>query len=358
LSGFPLSWMGPMSRTETAGHKSRRVTSVGEPYRVVLTDYIDDHLQPERRVLEGLASVEALNAHHEDELIGRIEHADAVVVFHEIYISRKTIDRLEKCRLIVRAGAGYDNVDGRAARERGIPFCNVPDYGSEEVADSAIALMMSLARGTHLANSILRDGTGPWTYRAVVPLARLRGRVFGVVGLGRIGSAAALRARALGMDVIFHDPYKPDGYDKALGIRRVETLEELLAQAYVVSLHCPLNEETRHLIDEAAIARIPRGAYLVNTSRGAVVDVAAVPGALASGQLAGAGIDVLDQEPPPADHPLMVAWRDPAHPAHHRLIVNPHIAFYSEEGLLDMRVKSVAACRRALLGMPPRNVVN
>ncbi len=331
---------------------------MGEPYRVVLTDYIDDDLQPERRVLDGVAQVEALGAHHEDELTGRIEDADAVVVFHEIYISRKTIDRLRQCQAIVRAGAGFDNVDGQAARARGIPFCNVPDYGSEEVADSAIALLMSLTRGTHLANSTLRDAPGRWTYHTVVPLARLRGRVLGVVGLGRIGSAVALRGKALGFDVVFYDPYRPDGYDKALGIRRVETLGELLAQSYVVTLHCPLTDETRRLIDAAAMARMPKGSYLVNTSRGAVVDTAAVPDALASGRLAGAGIDVIEEEPPRADHPLMLAWRDPAHPAHHRLIVNPHIAFYSEEGLLDMRVKSVEACRRALLGMPLRNVVN
>ena len=331
---------------------------MSESYRVVLTDYIDDDLRPERQVLDGVARVEAMRAHHEDELLGRVEDADAMVVFHEISVSRKIIDRLEKCRVIVRAGAGFDNVDGRAARQRGIPFCNVPDYGSEEVADSAIALTLSLTRGTHLANSTLRAGPGPWSYRAVVPLGRLRGRVFGVVGLGRIGSAAALRAKALGMDVVFHDPYKPDGYDKTFGIRRVETLEELLAQSHVVSLHCPLNDETRHLIDAAALAHMPEGSYLVNTARGAVVDTAALPEALRCGRLAGAGIDVIEQEPPAADHPLMLAWRDPTHPAHHRLIVNPHIAFYSEEGLLDMRVKSVEACRRALLGQPLRNVVN
>ncbi|MDY0167507.1 MAG: C-terminal binding protein [Thermoguttaceae bacterium] len=331
---------------------------MSETYRVVLTDYIDDDLEPERKALNDVARVEALCAHHEDELLGRVEDADALVVFHEISVSRKIIDRLERCRVIVRAGAGFDNVDGAAARQRGIPFCNVPDYGSEEVADSAIALTLSLTRGTHLANSKLRDSQGSWSYRDVVPLGRLRGRVFGVVGLGRIGSAAALRAKMLGMDVVFHDPYKPDGYDKALGIRRVETLDELLAQSYVVSLHCPLGDETRHLIDAAAMARMPKGSYLVNTARGAVVDTAALPDAMASGWLAGAGIDVVEQEPPAADHPLMAAWRDPEHPAHHRLIVNPHIAFYSEEGLLDMRVKSVEACRRALLGLPLRNVVN
>jgi D-3-phosphoglycerate dehydrogenase/C-terminal binding protein len=162
----------------------------------------------------------------------------------------------------------------------------------------------------------------------------------------------------LGMDVVYYDPYKPDGYDKALGVRRAESLEELLAQSYIVTLHCPLNEETRHMIDAAAIEQMPRGSYLINTARGAIVDTSAVPNAIASGRLAGAGIDVLEQEPPPEGHALVAAWRDPEHPAHHRLILNPHIAFYSEEGLLDMRVKSVEACQRALLGLPPRNVVN
>ena len=235
---------------------------------------------------------------------------------------------------------------------------NVPDYGSEEVADTAIAMMLTLARGVHVLNSRLREKRGQWHYTQVVPIARLRGRGFGIVGLGRIGTAAALRAKALGMDVLFYDPYKPDGCDKSLGIRRVETLDELLRQSLVVSMHCPLTEETRHIIDAAAIARMPHGSYLVNTARGAVVDTRAVPDALASGQLAGAAIDVLEREPPPDDDPLLAAWRNPDHVAHDRLIVNPHAAFYSEEGLLDMRLKGAEACRRAILGMPLRNVVN
>jgi D-3-phosphoglycerate dehydrogenase/C-terminal binding protein len=179
-----------------------------------------------------------------------------------------------------------------------------------------------------------------------------------VVGLGRIGTAAALRAKALGMDVAFYDPYKPSGYDKALGIRCVEDLGELLAQSYVVSLHCPLTDETHHLINRQTIAKMPAGSYLVNTARGLVVDTAAIPDAVASGHLAGAGIDVLEHEPPAADHPLVNAWRDPAHPAHHRVIINPHSAFYSEEGLMDMRTKGSHACRKALCGQPIPNVVN
>jgi len=331
---------------------------MGELHRVVVTDFIQDDLALERQILGDLADVTALGAHGEDELVGRIEQADAIILYHLICITRRTIERLQRCKLIVRGGVGYDNIDRQFARERGIPVANVPDYGSEEVADTAIAMTMTMVRGVHVLNSRLKICQGPWSYLQVVPLVRLRGRGFGVVGLGRIGTAAALRAKALGMSVLFYDPYKPDGYDKALGIRRVETLDELLAQSLVVSMHCPLTDETRHMIDAAAIARMARGSYLVNTARGAVVDTAAVPDAIASGHLAGAAIDVLEVEPPPADDPLMRAWRDPQHPAHHRLILNPHSAFYSVEGLEDMRRRTAEACRLAILGRPIRNVVN
>lgn len=327
-------------------------------FRVVVTDFVHDALEPERRVLDGLAEVAASQAHCEADLVGRVEQADALIVYHEVGLTEATIGRLTKCRLIVRAGVGFDNVDGAAARRRGIPLVNVPDYGSEEVADSALAMLLGLARGTHLLNARLRQGLMPWTYQQTVPLARLRGRVLGIVGLGRIGTAMALRGKALGMDVVFYDPYKPDGYDKSLGVRRLETLEELLEASLAVSLHCPLTPETHHMIDAAAIECMPRGSYLVNTARGAVVDTLALPEALASGRLAGAGIDVLEQEPPADDHPLLAAWRDPSHAVHHRLILNPHAAFYSEEGFLDMRVKAAEACRRAFLGQRLRNVVN
>jgi phosphoglycerate dehydrogenase-like enzyme len=244
------------------------------------------------------------------------------------------------------------------ARSRGIVVANVPDYGTEEVSDTAIGMMLAMTRGITLYNSCLREDQGPWMYTQAVPLRRLRGRTFGIVGLGRIGTSTAIRAKAIGMDVLFYDPYKQDGYDKSLGVRRVETLEELLAQSLVVSVHCPLSEETRHLIDARAIARMPVASYLINTARGAIVDVAAIPSAIASGHLAGAAIDVLEGEPPEPDNPLLRAWRDPSHPAFHRVIVNPHAAFYCEEGLTDMRTKGAQACRRAILGLPLRNVVN
>lgn len=326
--------------------------------RVVITDFVTGPLETERGILGDVADVVALCATDEDQIAERIDDADAMMMYHTISISEKTINRLKNCKLIVRCGVGYDNVDWRLARRRGIDVCNVPDYGTEDVADTAIGMMLALTRGITLYNSRLRYGQGEWGYQQAQPVWRLRGRVFGIIGLGRIGTAVALRAKALGMDVVFYDPYVPDGRDKSLGVRRVETLDELLAASHVLSPHCPLTSETHHMVRAETIARMKPGSFLVNTSRGGVVDAAAIPEAIASGQLAGAGIDVLEQEPPADDHPLLVAWRDPAHPAHHRLIVNPHAAFYSEEGMQDMRIKGSEACRRALLGLPLRNVVN
>ena len=330
---------------------------MNERYRVVITDFVTEP-SLEREVLEDLAGIEALGATSEAELRGKVETADALMVFHYLSVGRETIERLERCRVIVRGGVGYDNIDHVFARQRGIPVCNVPDYGTEDVADAAIGYALSLARGIAFYNSRLRAGLGAWAYGQGAPLTRLRGQTFAIVGLGRIGTAVAVRARALGMDVAYYDPYKQDGYDKSLGIRRVEDLEELLSQAFVLSLHCPLTEETRNLIGAAQIASMPRGTYLINTARGGVLDTTAVPGAIASGQLAGAGIDVLPEEPPREDDPLIAAWRDPQHLAHHRVLITPHTAFYSEQGLEDMRVKGAEGIRRALLGQSLRNVVN
>ena len=326
--------------------------------KVVITDFISEPLEHERRILGDLADVFALNAQSESELAGRIEDADIVMVYHYLGLSAATIARLTNCKLIVRCGVGFDNVDGAAARTRGITVANIPDYGTEDVADSAIGMMLTLTRGIHALNTRLQHAQGDWSYTQVAPVLRLRGRVFGLIGIGRIGTATALRAKALGMDVVYYDPHVPQGRDKSLGIRSVETLDELLAQAHVVSAHCPLTPETKHLLNRDTIAKMRPGSFLVNTSRGGVVDVLAVLDAITSGHLRGAAIDVLETEPPSADHPLIKAWRDPQHPAHDRIIINPHAAFYSEEGLIDMRVKGSHNCRRALLGQTPFNVVN
>jgi C-terminal binding protein len=326
--------------------------------QVIVTDFIFEPLDIERTILDGLAEVVALAAQSSAELDSRIDQAVALLVYHFVSVQSDVIARMPNLKLIVRCGAGFDNVDHRFARSRGIDVANVPDYGTEDVADAALALALSLVRGTHLLNSMCRQGTQQWSYELAIPLFRIRGRVFGVLGAGRIGTAAALRAKALGYDVVFYDPYVRDGYDKALGIRRAQSLEELLIQSHIVSCHCLLSEETRHIINSETIDLLPRGSYLVNTARGGIVDPLAVLQGIESGRLAGAALDTLEQEPPDPQHPLIQAWRDPLHPAHHRLIVTPHAAFYSQEGLLDMRRKGAENVRRVLRGEPPRNVVN
>jgi D-3-phosphoglycerate dehydrogenase/C-terminal binding protein len=325
--------------------------------KVVITDMMADELAPEREALGGGVRLEALDARREEDLAGRIEDADALIVY-QLPLSRRTIGRLERCRIIVRGGVGYDKVDGPFARERGIALANVPDYCTEEVADSALGLMLALTRGLASLNSRLRAGEVPWSYAKAAPLRRLRGRVLGIVGLGRIGTATALRAKALGMDVAYYDPYKPLGLDKALGVRRAATLEELARESWVLSLHCPLTPETRRLVEARVLSLLPHGAYLVNTARGAVLDATAIPDAVASGRLAGVGLDVLESEPPAEDDPLVRAWRDPAHPAHHRVVLTPHAAFYSEESRRECRTKAALTCLRALAGEPIPNVVN
>ena len=186
----------------------------GRP-RVVITDFVAGPLEVERRVLGEVAEIVALDASSEDEIVGQIEDAGAIMMYHTVSITAKTIERLKHCKLIVRCGVGYDNVDWRLARQRGIAVANVPDYGTEEVADSAIGMTLALTRGIHLFNSRLREKQGEWLYKQAYPIWRLRGRTFGIIGLGRIGTASALRAKALGMDVIFYDPYVPDGRDKS-----------------------------------------------------------------------------------------------------------------------------------------------
>jgi D-3-phosphoglycerate dehydrogenase/C-terminal binding protein len=334
-------------------------TSAMPRFQVVLTDYITDTLRPEREALGDIAEFQCLDARGESELLGKIDDADALIVFHNVTLSRATLETLKHCRVIVRCGVGFDNIDGRFARQRGIPLVNVPDYGTEEVADSAIGMTLALTRGIVGHNRVFqRDPGRLWDYQAASPLFRLRGRSFGIIGLGRIGTATAIRAKALGMKVLFYDPYVVDGLDKALGITRVESLEELLRQSFVVSIHCPSTPETRGLICERTLSMMQRGSYLVNTARGPVVDTSIIADAVASGHLAGVGLDVLPIEPPPMDDPLIMAWRDPNHAAHEKVIINPHAAFYCEEGFYEMRFKAASACRMAFEGKALRNVVN
>ena len=266
-----------------------------------------------------------------------------LVCYHEVTVDSALLDRMPNCRVVVRAGVGFDNIDLKAAGERGIAVCNTPDYGTTDVADHAIALTLGLLRGiTFYDRAIAADPVKGWRFEDAPHIRRLSTQVFGVVGLGRIGTAAALRAKALGMRVVFFDPYRSTGTELSLGLERMASLKALLAVADVVSLHTPLSPETHHLINGETLAQMKPGAVLINTGRGGCVDLEALTHALMSGHLAAAGLDVLEAEPPSAADALMTAWRAPGSPIRDRLIVTPHAAFYSPSSLVDLRFKSAS----------------
>lgn len=285
--------------------------------------------------------------------------ASALVCYHEVTVDAALLDRLPTCRVVVRAGVGFDNIDREAAGARGIAVCNTPDYGTMDVADHAIALMYAHLRGiTSFNRAVYDDPKAGWLFDAAPHVRRLSTQVFGVVGLGRIGTAAALRAKALGMRVVFFDPYKPTGTELSVGIERCASLEDLLGMADVVSLHTPLTPETRHLMTRATLAQMKPGSILINTGRGGIVDLAALTEALLSGHVAAAGLDVLETEAPAPDSPLMSAWRAPGSPIRDRLIVTPHAAFYSPSSLIDLRRKSAATALGYLQSGESRDCVN
>ena len=228
--------------------------------------------------------------------------ADAVITWRT-RVDASAIDQLERCKVIVRMGVGYDLVDIEAAKRRSIPVCNIPDYCTNEVADHTMALLLTLSRGLTAYNDAVRGGNEGWEWSGAGPLYRLTGRTLGIVGLGRIGTAVALRAKAFGMRIVFHDPYARDGMDRALGLTRL-SLDELLATADAVTLHTPLTDETRNMADAGFFAKIKPGAFVVNTSRGGVLDVDALAEALRAGRVAAAALDVMPTEPPGPELPL------------------------------------------------------
>ena len=217
-------------------------------------------------------------------------------------------------------------------------------------------MMIALNRGFLKAERGLKSSLEPWDCRAVQPVKRLSGATLGIVGLGRIGQATAQRARAMRMRVIAYDPYLRPGTEKVFGVEKV-SFEELLSASDVVSLHTPLTNETEGLINNDAISRMKSDSILVNTSRGAVVDTLALAHALRSGGIAGAGIDVLPIEPPPADEPLIKLWRE-SEKTNFNLIITPHTAFYSAEAMLEIRTKTAMEVVRALRGEKLINCVN
>jgi len=271
-----------------------------------------------------------------------LTRADGLLVWQMVTLDAETIARLECCKIIVRCGTGYNNIDVSAAAARGIPVCNTPDYGTAEVADHTIALLLALERGLLPFDRALRtDPIKNFDHRVYMDERRLAGRVFGTVGLGPVGTATALRAKAFGLQVVTYDPYLPRGQELALNIRRVERLDDLLEQADIVSLHAPLTAQTANLINGTTLAKMKPQSTLLNTARGGLVDWDALYDAMMSNHIRAAGIDVLPTEPPDPVPKLLRAHVDREPWLDGRLLVTPHAAWSSVESRDDARTISM-----------------
>ncbi len=276
------------------------------------------------------------------------------------FVTKQDIARFPRLKVIVRMGVGYDRVDRAAAAERKVLVCNVPDYGTSEVADHAITLALTLRRGILYYHDTQRETpVAPWRPLTTGGIVRRLGvQTFGIIGLGRIGTAAALRAKALGFRVIFFDPHLPNGAELAIGVERARTLEDLMRQTDMLSIHAPLTRETRGLVGARELGLLKPAAVLVNTARGPIVDIDAIYDHLKSGHLAAAGLDVVPIEPPVEPLPKLIAAYRAREPwTIGRLVITPHAAYHSPEANHDTRVKAAETMRAALLSNKPQNVI-
>jgi D-3-phosphoglycerate dehydrogenase / 2-oxoglutarate reductase len=313
---------------------------------VLITAYAWESLDIERAILaDADARLLVAETGAEDELIALAPRADAILTCWRP-VTRAVLDAAGHCRTVARYGVGLDNIDVSRATELGIVVTNVPDYCVEEVSDHTAALVLALTR--HVVSFAGQVRSGGWDNTAFGPMRRLSGQTVGLVGAGAIARRVADKLGGLGMTVLVWSPSTPAG--RAVGLATaVGSLAELLTRSDVVSLHVPLSEGTRHLIDADALARMKPSALLVNTSRGPVVDTAALAAALREGRLAGAGLDVLPQEPPASDDPLLGL---------DNVILTPHAAFASVEAVTELQTKAAENVAAVLRGVRPKYLVN
>jgi D-3-phosphoglycerate dehydrogenase len=313
---------------------------------VAVTDYVFSSLEPEQRVLAPLGvELRSQQCRSEEEIIALAREADGVLNCYAKMTAR-IIENLTRCKIIARYGIGVDNVDLAAATKARILVTNVPDYCVDEVSDHALALFLTLARRIVIADAGVKSGT--WSVTAHAEIRRLRGLTLGLLGFGKIAKVLASKVQPLGMKVLVYDPYVEPALIAQHGATAV-TFDNLLADADAISIHVPLSPETRNLISQRELAHMKPTAFLINTSRGGIVDEQALAVALKEGRLGGAALDVLSTEPPSPDHPLRQAPN---------IILTPHLAFYSRESVIELQTKTAEEVARSLKGEPPRSPVN
>ena len=317
-----------------------------KPPLVAVTDSVFASLEPTYKILATLnADIRLAKEPTPDAILEVAREADALLVTYA-NITSEIINELENCRVIGRFGIGVDNIDLDRATKAGIQVCYVPDYCLDEVSDHAMALLVALARKIPYSNSLVQGNR--WEGKAVAPIYRLRGRTIGLIGLGKIPQTLIPKAQAFGLNVMAYDPFVEKDIATVLNVEMVD-FEYLLEHSDYVSIHAPLTPDTRHMFNADAFKRMKAGALLINTARGPLVDEAALAVALDKGQLAGAALDVLSNEPPSTDFVLL---------NRENVILTPHTAYYSEDALLDLQTKAAEDVANVLSGKEPRYPVN
>ena len=307
-------------------------------FLIALTDSPFPSLDPAKAALSKLDyELRPAKSPSAEDILAVARDADAILVTYA-KLTRELLMQLTRCKAIGRFGLGVDNIDLVAAAEKGIQVNYVPDYCIHEVSDHALALLLALARKIPQSNKLVQSGR--WEVPPLTPMHRLTGRVLGLFGFGNIPRMLAPKARALGLKVVAYDPFAKAELFKEAGVESV-SFDQLLGMSDFVSVHAPLMPETRGLMNAAAFGKMKKGAMIINTARGPLIDEAALLAALDSGQLGGAALDVITTEPMPKDSPLL--GRD-------NLILTPHTAFYSVEALNELQTKCASDVARVLSG--------
>ncbi len=316
-------------------------------YKVLITDYAWPTLDIEKRILAAVgADLLVAETGDEAELIRLAPQVDAILACWKP-VTKAVLDAAEKCLLVSRYGIGLDNIDLAHATQLGMLVTNVPDFCIEEVSDHVMALLLALAR--RVAHFARETQQGVWNLSGGGWIPRLRGQTLGLIGFGNIAQALVPKASGFGLKLMAYTPRLPADALEPYGGQVTKDLATLLRQADYISIHAPLTEETRHLIDAQALGLMKSSAYLINTSRGAIIDEKALYQALHEGRIAGAALDVLSEEPPNPQHPLL---------ALDNVVATPHAAFYSETAIAELAQRATEHVAQVLRGQRPDHIVN
>lgn len=314
--------------------------------KIVMLDRLGNDFSQEKSVFRAEGATFIVTYFRSADELREITHDADVLMFNDAHITKEVIAGLEKCKMIIRYGIGYDNVDLEAAGKKGIYVCNAPSYGTYDVAEHTMALLLSACKHIPLADKCAR--TGQWSADRVGKVRRLRGKILGLVGFGRIAREVASRARAFEMDILVYDPYQTEEAIDAFGGKKV-ALDTLLELSDYVTLHSPLTEETYHMIGMDQFKLMKKEAVLINTGRGDLVNENELVYALLSGEIAGAALDVFETEPLPRNNKLLEM---------ENVVLTPHVAWNSFEGVDDLHAEVIENVVRVLHGEEPKNIVN